>query len=299
MSSDKFQYVAIAILGAACIGLIVWFLLSDTSPVNDTTTGEVYALVTSNDIPVEVRKNETSYWAGFNTSDTLKLGDVIRSTESGLVYLDVSGLGYIELVAPFELKLNRQSARTAAEWLLTSGRMRYFYSFESINVPNTVSTSEGKFVFSSLDAVETPVREVVLSNDTNEIQVKVLSGSGSWVEDGQSALVGTNELLKRDKVNGELFKSTIVSAPKVLVNELDDHIITLSWEGSSTQSLYVLRVFKVSSDTLNHYSTISTDETSAAIELHGSGTFLVQISSETPGFGAGQWTEPQAHTIEY
>lgn len=298
MSSEKFQFVSIAILGAACIGLIIWFLLSDTSPVNDTATGDVYALVTNNDIPVEVRKNETSYWAGFNTSDTLKTGDVIRATESGLVYLDVSGIGYIELVAPFELKLNRQNTRTAAEWLLTSGRMRYFYSFESINVPNTVSTSEGKFVFSSIGESETPVREVILSNDTNEIQVKLLSGSGSWVEDNQSALIGTNELLRRDKVNGELFKATIPSAPSVLSNTLDGNFIHLTWEGSTTPNLYVIRVFKASSDTLTHYSTTSTNETIAKLELHRAGTYLVQLSSETPGFGSGQWTNPQAHTIE-
>lgn len=298
MSSEKFQYVAIVILGAACIGLIVWFLLSDTSPVNDSTTGDVYALVTSNDIPVEVRKNETSYWAGFNTSDTLKAGDVIRSTESGLVYLNVSGIGYVELVAPFELKLNRQSSRAAAEWLLTSGRMRYFYSFESINVPNTVATSEGKFVFSSIDASESPVREVVLSNDTNEVQVKVLSSSGSWVENNQSALVGTNELLKRDKVNGELFKSTIQAAPQILSNELDGSFINLTWVESSTQNLFVVRVFKASNDTLQHHLTTSTNESSATLELLEPGTFLVQLSSEAPGLGAGQWSEPQAHTIE-
>jgi len=285
-------------LGAACIGLIVWFLLSDTSPVNETTTGDIYALVTSNDIPVEVRKNETSYWAGFNTSDTLKAGDVIRSTESGLVYLDVSGIGYVELVAPFELKLNRQSTRSAAEWLLTSGRMRYFYSFESINIPNTVATSEGKFVFSSIDASETSVREVVLSNDTNEIQVKVLSGSGSWVENNQSALIGTNELLKRGKVNGELFKSTIPAAPQVLLNELDGSFINLRWEESTSQSLFVVRVFKASNDTLQHHLTTSTIESSATLHILEPGTFLVQLSSEAPGLGAGQWSVPQAHIIE-
>lgn len=298
MSSEKFQYVAIAILGAACIGLIVWFLLSDTSPVNDTTIGDVYALVTSNDVPVEVRKNETSYWSGFNSSDTLKTGDVIRSIESGLVYLDVSGIGYIELIAPFELKLNRQNNRTPAEWLLTSGRMRYFYSFESINVPNTISTSEGKFVFSSIDATETPIREVVISNDTNETQIKVLSGSGSWVESTQSAIIGTDELLKRDKINGELFKTTIPSAPNVLTNELNENTIVMNWDSSSTQNLYVVRVFKAFSDTLRHHLTISTNETSATLNIQESGTFLVQLCSETTGLGAGQWSELQAHIIE-
>lgn len=298
MSSEKFQFVAITVLGAACIGLIVWFLLSDTSPVSDSTPGNVYALVTSNDVPVEVRKNETSYWAQFNSTDTLRTGDVIRATESGLVYIDVSGIGYIELVAPFELKLNRQNARTPSEWLLTRGRMRYFYSFESLDAPNSIATSEGKFTFSSIDQSDTPVREVVLSNDSNEMQIKILSGSGSWVEDSQSAIVSTNELLKRDNVNGELFKSTIPSAPNITTSNIENNTISVNWEEVDPKSLYVLRLFKAKSDTLLHYSTSSTINSSTSFTISETGTFLIQLSVEIPGFGAGQWSEPKVYTID-
>jgi hypothetical protein len=278
MSSEKFQFVAIAVLGAACIALIVWFLLSESSPVMDVDTGDVYALVTSNDVPVEVRKSETSYWAEFNTSDTLKAGDVIRSTESGLVYLNVSEIGYIELVAPFELKLNPGSNRLPAEWLLTSGRMRYFYSFDSLDIPNTVATSEGKFIFSSIDDSETPTREIVVSNTENEIQFKVLSGSGSWVEDKQSAIISSNELLKRDKSNGELFKSTIHVAPSALNTTINGSNVEIKWQTSSAQDLYIVRVFKVSDDTLRHYSTLSTNGSSTAFQLDETGVFLFQVS---------------------
>lgn len=298
MSSAKLQYVSIAILGAACIGLIIWFLLSDSSPVLDKASGNVYALVTESDVEVEIRKNETSYWAGFNLTDTLNVGDVIRSTESGLVYLDVSGLGYIELVAPFELKLNQTNSRNPLEWMLTNGRMRYFYSFDSIDVPNTIATAEGKFVFSPVSNSEVNYREIIVSNSENDIQLRVLSGNGSWVETNQSALVSESEILRRSKSNNELFKSTLSEAPANVQLIREGNSLVIDWQALESEQLIVTRVLQAFSDTLKHVSTTSGITPTIIVGLNGQGTYLIQISEETPGSGASIWTSPYVQQID-
>jgi hypothetical protein len=290
MSSVKFQYVSIAVLGAACIGLIIWFLLSDSSPITDKSSGNAFAVITFNDVAVEVRKNETSYWAGFTTNDTLQTGDIIRSMGAGLVYLNVSDIGYIELVAPFEIKLNQNSSRNPSEWLLSSGRMRYFYSFDSIDVPNTIATSEGKFIFSTVSKSEFPYREIIVSNTDTEIQIRVLSGNGSWVELNQSALVAESEVLRKTKSNGELFKSILPNAPDFIKSERDGNIISINSSVTSYQGLIVARILRSNNDTLKHVKTTSGSGSGFSITVPESGTYLLQLNTEVPGSGASNWT---------
>jgi hypothetical protein len=298
MNKHQFQYAGIVILGIFCIALIIWFLLSESSPVTSVSTGTTFAVITDTQIPIEIRKSETSYWSSFDVSDTLKPGDMLRSQHAGIIYLNVSDVGYAELVAPVELRLT-QSTRVAFEWVLTLGSMRYFYSFDTIDVPNTISTLEGKFIFTSTPSKGKNIKEAIVSHTINDVTVKVLSGSGTWIESNQTALIDSGELLKRNKGSAELFKSDLDTAPSVSTSTVSQsRLLNVTWDVNPLAHVYSVRLMQLLSDTLIHTETISSSTNLSVFNIPTNGTFLVQVSSERIEMGAGQWSTPISHTFD-
>jgi hypothetical protein len=298
MNKHKFQHAAVVILGIFCIALIIWFLLSDSSPVTSVSSGTTFAVVMDTQIPIEIRKSETSYWSSFNETDTLKPGDMLRSQQAGVIYLNVSDVGYIELVAPVELILT-QSTRVSSEWVLTLGSMRYFYSFDTVDVPNTISTLEGKFIFTSTPAKDKQIKEAIVSHTINDVTVKVLSGAGTWIESNQTALINSGEVLKRNKGNSELFKSNLDTAPSVSTSTVSQsRLLHVTWDVNPLAHVYSIRLMQILSDTLKHTETISTSTNASVFNIPSNGTFYVQISSERTEMGAGQWSTPISHTFD-
>src|SRR5690554_1447642 len=142
----KIQYWFMLILGAVCIGLIVWFLLSENSPINARTTQLHPITQVSTNVDIEIKRNDESYWSKFTPQDTLKSGDVIRSVHDGRVVFNVADFAYVELTAPFEFGISNPESNSPVEFDLNSGTIQYFYSFESPQIPHAVTTPDGKFV---------------------------------------------------------------------------------------------------------------------------------------------------------
>ena len=283
------------ILGAICIGLIVWFLLSENSPVNARSTQLKPITQISSDVVIEIKRKEESYWANFSDKDTLKSGDFIRSNQDGNAVFNVADFGYLELKAPFEIGIVQENSSSPSEFELNSGTIQYFYSFESTDIPRSVSTPNGKFIVNEISDGNNTNKEFIISNSSGNVQITMLSGVGSWIESGQNALVRKGEILNRSQATKELFKSSISNTNTISITSsksATSDSVQINWPSVENINAFKYRIFELLNDTLKLNHTQLTNSNSIVIPPVPDGEFVIQISPMIDSNQIGNWSMP-------
>lgn len=294
----RFHSIALILLGTVCVALILWMLFSDAVSVQTPLTNRADFVLESTDTPIDIRKFETSYWSSVSPGDTIKPGDVIRATTSGVTFINISNIAYVELTAPFEFKIVQNNQRQPIELSLLSGRIRYFYSFDDPKVPNSISTPVGRLVFAEVRSEDSKVREVIISESQSDTKIKVVSGLGNWFESGQTAVINSGEILTRNSANGELFKSPLIDAPTDFEVRVTQDSLETSWTSNLSPTGYIIRMMEIRGDTLIHNATLNIENNYFNRSLPTSGEYAVQIAYDLPEYGSGRWSNARLISID-
>lgn len=204
----KIENGIIALLGLICIAIIVWFVMSDRSPMIPKSNYNETLLITSQTGDFEIRLHEASYWFNGKVGDSIKIGDRIRTHSESEVVMRISDNSALIANGPFDLRVARNSTREPMSVVVEKGTISLL--MENADPFDTVflSSPEGTFALDPAQISSQKIH-VELNNEGGNLSVRLINGAGRWVEGSSSVQLESGEILTRNTGDGELRKSSI------------------------------------------------------------------------------------------
>lgn len=296
---SKLEYWIILGLGILSIGIILWFLFSDASPLSSPALLPPNMIVHVSDVPIEIKRSGDAYWTSAAVGDTIKIGDILRSNNSGSTHLTLADIGLIIANGPFEFGYKQEKKRQPATLHIINGALQYLVIRDRINVPITISSPDGEFSFTSTISAS-QVNDVIFENESGDLNLKVYSGTGVWSENTQSATVRPGEVLLRNRQSGELRKENISPATEILGPGRDLSYypgqmmrgFNFVWREVPFASDYIVRVIQLSGDNNHPIQLYRTKENSYRILNQETGIYKIQVTSTANNLVQAAWTPP-------
>jgi hypothetical protein len=295
----KLEYWIILSLGFISVGIILWFLFSDASPLSAPTFLPPDLVVQVSEVPIEIKRSGEAYWTSAEVGDTIDIGDMLRSNSSGNVNLMLANVGLVIANGPFEFSYIKEKKRLPATLLVYSGALQYLVIRDRLRVPINISSPDGEFSFST-NISASQINDILFENNSGDLNIKVYSGTGLWSENSQIATVRPGEILLRNRQSGELRKENIFKATDVLAPERDMSYypgqmmrgFNFVWSEVQFATDYRVRVIQLTGDSYEPIQYYQTQDNSYRILNKETGIYKIQVTSMLNNSVQASWTPP-------
>ncbi len=171
-------------LGIFCLGLIFWFIFSESSPFAPKSEPVSPATLANTTGIVEIRRAGQPHWTNAEPGDSLLLGDQLRTSNHAQALLRFRASAWILVDSSTTLTLSQSTGRDPAHIDLETGAVTYNRLVSKRNVPVGVKTAEGTFLSARLDEVDLPAQvreESYVSRYRGTTRATADMGAFRWV----------------------------------------------------------------------------------------------------------------------
>lgn len=302
---SKLEYWIILSLGIISVGIILWFLFSEASPLSAPAETPPEMIISEAESLIDVKKSGEAYWSSISVGDTINIGDVIRLSTTGNINITLADVGMLTLMGPFEMTYQRDKKRQPVTLFLINGTLHYIMLKETMRVPINIATPDGVFEFAS-SISQSQLNELMFKNISGDLKISVFSGTGTWSTNNQSAVVRPGEILLRNRSTSEMRKESISPATHILspdrnLSYLPDEMLDgfdFVWGEVENASEYYVRVIQLSEDHAKSFQYFYTPDNSIRINNLEPGIYKIQATSLTDNTINAMWTAPVYFSVK-